>query len=517
MNIKVLAVIFLILLFLPFVRAQQEEEKTLSLEDCIITALENNLDVAVQVLNTEVADETVIRAGEIFYPQLILNFNQESTNSASFSWIESEGTYTEDTNTYSAVLSQLIPFGGRLQVSLLNYRNENNDRFQTINPLFYSNLRFSLTQPLLRNFGLKTTRREIIAAKYSRDMSEQDLKTYLMNTVYSVEEAYWNLVYSMENLNARKQSLELARDLLAKNLREVEVGTLAPIEITTAEAEVATREADILQAEADVRNNTDILLTLLNLPEGQSGQILKVIPKDTPTSEPRTIGVEEALETAHANRPDLNSLKIDVKSRKLDVSYARNQLLPNLNLEARYWSPGVSGTQIIFQDNNPLTGIIVERVPGGATNAFKDVFDFLYKNWSIGLTLDIPLNSLFSHAEYSRARLSLEQSSLRVESMEKRIVQEVKAAVRGVETEYKKVQAYKSARELAEKNLRNEEKRLKVGLTTHYQVLLMQRDLATARSAEIRALIDYNLALANLDRTLGISLKNKNITPAVYH
>ncbi|MBN1271680.1 MAG: TolC family protein [Candidatus Aminicenantes bacterium] len=517
MNKKILLVIFLLILFLTLVWSDTNNERTLSLEECIITTLENNLDVAVQVLNTEISDETVISAGEIFFPQLQLYYNQESTNSASFSWIESEGTYTEDTSTYQAVLSQLLPIGGRLQVTLLNYRNENNDRFQTINPLFYSNLRFTLTQPLLRDFGLRTTRREIIAAKYSRDISEENLKTFLMTTIYNVETAYWNLVYSMENLKAQQWSLDLARDLLEMNLKEVEVGMMAPIEISIAEAEVATREADILQAEADIHDNTDVLLTLLNLPQKEGEIRLRIIPKDKPSYEKVTISAEEALETAYVYRPDLNSLKTDVKSRKLDVSYARNQLLPNLNLEARYWSPGVSGTQILFRDGNPLTGEIVGTLPGGRADAFKDAFNFLYQNWSVAFTLDIPLNSIFSHAEYSRARLSLKQAELQVRSQEKTILQEIKSAVRAVDTEYKKVIAYKKARELAEINYRNEEKRWKVGLTTNYQVLLLQRDLAAARSAEIRAVIDYNLALAALNQAMGISLKQKNIVPAIYH
>ena len=200
-----------------------------------------------------------------------------------------------------------------------------------------------------------------------------------------------------------------------------------------------------------------------------------------------------------------------MKNQELNVTYAKNQLLPGLNLTASYWSPGVSGDQIIYLNNNPLTGVIVGRIPGGSSAAMKDAFNFKYQNWSVGLTLTLPMNNFLSRAMYTQAKLSMEQSLLNLKSQEQQIFLEIKNAVRAVETNYKRVQAYRVARELAEQKLAAEEEKLKVGLSTNYIVLQYQRDLSTARSTELRAIVDYNLSTAALDRALGLSLKNKDM------
>jgi outer membrane protein TolC len=493
----------------------QETKKSLSLEDCILKAMRDNLNVAVEVLSPELADTSVSLAKERFLPSLSFGYNLESTNSPSFSFIEADETITSDYYDYSARLSQIIPTGGNFSITLSSYKRESNQKFQSVNPRFGSTLRFSFSQPLLRDFGFKINRREIIIARNNRAMSDNQFKRVLMDTVYDVESAYWNLVHSREDLEVKKQSLELARDLLIKNKREVEVGTLAPIEILTAESEVATREADILQAEATVKNNEDQLKTVINLAgEGEDVDI-EILPVDKPNFTLREVSFEEALATALHKRPDLQATKVDIESKELNLSYAKNQLLPDLSLNANYWSPGVSGTQLIYDPLDPF-GPPITTIPGGSTEALKDAFGLKYENWAVGLTLSIPLNTVITRAQQARARVDLKQTTLRLENQEQQVALEIKNAVRAVQTDYKRVQAYRVARELATQKLDAEEKKLKVGLTTNYVVLQYQRDLADARSAELRAIIDYNLSLAQLDRAMGTSLEKKNIKLSIY-
>jgi outer membrane protein TolC len=318
-------------------------------------------------------------------------------------------------------------------------------------------------------------------------------------------------VYSLENLKAMKQSLKLAQDLLTKNRREVEVGMLAPIEVLSAESEVAAREADIITAENLVKNNEDTLKTIINLAQGEDIKVQDIIPVDEPTYEERDINLDEALLIGIQNRPDLEASRIDIESRDIELNYAKNQLLPGLNLEASYWSPGVSGTQILYKDNNPLTDVVVGTIPGDAAKALEDTFSFAYKNWSVGLTLSVPVETIFSRAQLAQAKVNFKQAKLRLKNNKQQAFLEIRNAVRDVKSNYKRVQAYKAARELAEKTLKAEEKKLEVGLSTNYTVLQYQRDLASARSSEIRAIIDYNLALAGLDRASGTTLQNKNI------
>lgn len=294
------------------------------------------------------------------------------------------------------------------------------------------------------------------------------------------------------------------------------MGTLAPIEILAAQSEVATREADILSAEADVKNSEDRIRTIINLPEAEMKLALPISPVDTPKFDIKEFSLEEALATAMENRPELKSLKIGLKNQDLSVSYAKNQLLPRLDLTASYYSPGISGDRVLYLDDNPLTGVVIGKIPGGVSNAIKDATGFKYKNWSVGLTLDIPLNSFFSRASYAQAKLNLERAMLQLKNQEQLIYLEIRNAVRSIQTSYKLVQAYKVARELAEKKLLAEEEKLRVGLTTNFVVLTYQRDLSNARISELRAMVDYTISLASLDKAMGTSLKNKNITVAQF-
>ena len=510
---KTIITLFSIFCLAWFMQAQSEEQNlSLSLDDCIAKALKNNLGVAIAVLGPEISEIAVRQANEKFIPSLSFNAGKQDTNQASYSWLDSRGSLNSSKNdTYSTQISQLIPFGGNLSVSLSNSKYDTNRTGTTINPRFSSQLRFNFTQPLLRDFGLKMTRREIIVAKNQLQMSETDLQQSLQNTVYSVEEAYWNLVYAIENLKVNQQSLKLAEDLLEKNRRGVEVGTYAPIEIVTAQAQVASREAEILAAEVQVRNMEDRLKNIINLAADTPGSgIVRIIPKDSPSYEQKEISLDEALAIAMENRPDLMSSRIGLKNTEIDLDFAKNQTLPELSLQASYWSPGVSGDQLIYPPGIPF-GDPIDVIPGGVGDSFKDVFGFKYKNWSIDLTLNVPLSNFLSKAALARAKVNLEQARLQLKNQEQTIFTDLKIAVRNVETNFKRIQALKIARELAEKQLEAEEEKLKVGLTTNYQVLSIQRDLSSQRTQEISAIIDYNLSLAALNRDMGISLKEKNI------
>lgn len=507
--------IFIISVFCTGAVSQTHQEQkilSLTLEDCIMKAMENNLGVAIEVLNPELADISVSMANEKFLPNLSFSYNKRDTNNASYSFLDAADKVSTLYNKYSASISQIIPTGGTFSVVLEGDKTDTNRKFQTINPRLENRLTFNFNQPLLKNFGFKMNRREIIVAQNNRDISEENFKRALQDTIYSVEEAYWNLVYSIEFLKVRMQSLQLAQDLLEKNKRAVEVGILAPIEILSAKEQVATREADILEAEAVVKNNEDLLKTIINLAsEDEEADLVKIIPKDTPTYEKKEVNLGETLLLAMENRPDLNATRIDLKNKEINLSYSRNQLLPDLSLQASYWSPGMTGDQILYENDDALRGKVIGTVPGSPWDGLKDALNFKYKNWSVGLTLSIPLNSVFSRAAYAQARLNLEQSMLRLKNQEQQLFLDIKNAVRAVQTNYKRVQSYKIARELAEKKLEAEEEKLRVGLSTNYFVLQYQRDLATAQTQELKAIIDYNLSLARLDRATGVSLKAKNI------
>lgn len=516
MKIKVsfIAVSILALFFYPCY-PQQEEALSLTLEECVIRALKDNLNVAVEVINPELADTSVTKAKETFMPRLDISFGNQRVESPSYWWLEQADTVINKDLDYSASIVQQVPTGGNFSLTLSNDRSETTAGLQVINPRYGSTLRFNVTQPLLKNFGFKVSRREIIVAQNNLDISINQFEKTLIDTIYNVEEAYWFLVYAIEDHKVKQQSLQLAQDLLAKNKKEVEVGKLAEIEILNAEAVVASREADILQAEALVRRNEDMLKDLLNITEEEDLSPIKIIPLDQPSFIQKEVSLEEALRMALEQSPDLKMKKKTLETNELDLKVAKNQLLPSLDLDFSYWSPGLSGTEIVFDPVNPFNPPI-GSIAHPPSDAMKEAFEFKYNNWNVGLTLSIPLSSFTTKADYVRAKMEIEKSLLELKNLEKQVFLEVRNAVRDVETNFKRVQAYRVSRELAERRLEAEVKKLDVGLTTNYFVLQYQEELARERSLELNSLVSYILSLARLEQSMGTSLEKRNIVTSQF-
>jgi outer membrane protein TolC len=490
---------------------EEEEVVSLSLEECVLKALKNNLNVAVESYNPEIAAISVTQAKEFFMPRFDLDFSRQETKNPPYWWIQGADTITSERNDYGVSLSQQIPTGGSFSLSLNSYRTDTNEAFRLINPLYSSTLTFGFIQPLLKNFGFKVSRKDIIIASNNRDISHNQLKSTLFETIYSVQKAYWNLVYSIEDFKVKQQSLQLARDLLAKNKKEVEVGKLAPIEVLNAQAVVASREAEILQAKSLIESNEDLLKTIINLSGENDLKPVKIVPVDEPEFIKKEISLGEALREALAKRPDLEMTKIDIETKQLSLSVARNQMLPELNLQISYWSPGLSGDRLIYEGDDFISGEIIGTEKGSATDSVKDALGFLYNNWTMGLTLSLPLSNFTTRADYARSKVELDQSLTKLKNLEQQIALEVRNAVREIETNAKTVQAYRLAREFAKERLEAEEKKLNVGLTTNYFVLQYQEELAQQRSLELKALVDYNLAWSRLEKAMGTSLERRNI------
>jgi len=505
----------LLALALSPVRAQDKKELSLTLEDSIVRALKNNLNVAAELINPGLAAASVDQAKQMFTPTLQFDVNGNHYEQLSTWSLQSSGTYINRSTSASTTIQQLIPYGGRFTASLSYDYSKNNQLFQSYNPSYTGRLQFQLTQPLLKGFGWTVSRREIVVAQNGLDLSRSQFKTVLINTVYSVESAYWNLVYSIENLKTLRMSLESGRDLLAKTKREVQVGTKAPIEVLNAETTVASREAGILQAEAQVKRNQDQLRTLLNLGVDPEELGRSIMPADKPEFRPYAVTFEEAYAKAMARRPDLDTAKATIETKRINFKIARNQRLPQLDLQLSKMSPGISGQQFIYDPNNPFLPP-TPGDPGSAGQAFKDAFKFLYNNWTAGVTLTIPIGDVLSKAGYAYAKLDLQQSQARLKVQEQQVYLEVSDAVRALETAAKSVDAYRIARELAEKQLEAEMKKLNVGMSTNYFVLTYQDALAVARSSEMRALVDYNIALANIAKVTGSTLEERNISLGEY-
>ena len=513
MTRRFLNVMLLLVFGFPHFMPAAGEERTInvSLGDCIVMAMRNNLGVAIEVLNPEYGARTVSLAKEKFMPVLAFSFMHYNERQASYSWFDASEEVDQVYNISSAEIRQLIPTGGDLSVQFNTSKYDTNERAITINPSYRSMLKLNYRQPFLKDFGPSVARKEIIIARNSLDIMRKDLEKTLQDTVYRVEEVFWNLVYTVENLKIKESSLKLAQDLLERNKKAVKAGTMASVNVLNAQTQVASREAEILKAEAEVKNAEDNLKLITNLAaENKEAELLRIIPQVVLPAEKKDITPEEVMAVALQTRPDLEALRISLRNSEVNVSYARNQALPDLSFSASLWSPGVSGTRLIYPPSDPF-GAPISKIPGGRSNSLKDVFGFKFRNVSFGLTLDIPLSDFLSRAEYAQAKVNLEQTTLELKNLEQEVLTEIKIALREAEMNFKRIQALKTARELAQKQLEAEEEKLRAGYSTSYFVLQYQSELSLQQSQELAAVIEYRLSLAKLSRGLGLGLVENNI------
>ena len=490
---------------------QERQTLNLGLEEAIAKALKNNLNVAIEMLNPQLADISVSRAREVFQPRFELNYGRNRDESPSYWFLQAAGTSVNKTSDYGLSIVEAVPTGGNVSISLQNYRSETNQPFQLINPRYGSTLRFDLTQPLLKDFGPKVARRQVLLAENNLDVSELQLRNTMIDTIYLVQEAYWNYVYAIENAEVKKQSLKLGRDLLDKNKKEVEFGQLAPIEILNAESVVAQREADLIQADGLIARSEEVLKSMINLSAEGEARATKLVPVDKPDYQEAKVSFDQALKEAMERRPDLKILQKNLEAKELNLSVAKNQTLPGLNLNLSYWSPGISGDRLLYAGDDIFGGTVIGKIPGSAGDSLKDALKLLYQNWNIGLTLSVPLSLFTTKADLTYAKMDVGQGRIRLKNLEQQVALDVSDAVRAMETNAKRVNAYRVARELAEKSLDAEEKKLKVGLSTNYFVLEFQDKLANARSMELRAKLDHILSVERLEKAMGLSLDKRNI------
>lgn len=494
-----------------FSQEQKPEQLRLTLNDCLIKALENNLDISVEAYRPEINEFSIREYRERFIPQLSFGYTN-SNNNLPTNWYVEGDLYTQKRFEYSFGLAQNIITGGRFNLSLSNSTTDTTRSLTIVNPTYSSTLFFEFNQPLLKNFGPKINRRDIKKAQNQRDISVYGLKSVIIQKVYEVENAYWNLVNAIENLKVQDYSLEHSREQLEKTREAARIGTKTAIDVLKAETEVANWESNIIYSRSQVETAEDTLRKIMNLPTDTPGLSKSIVPLDKPFVEKKEITFEEALKIALEERPDMESKQKEIENNSIDVSYFKNQLLPQLDIRFQLYFPGQSGDLLIYRNNDPYTGDVIGKMKGSKSDSMKDVFGFEYDNWVVSLNLNLPLGNFLSRASLARARMEKEQKLLEKEKLRKDIYHDILAAFKKLKNNEIRMEASSRYRELMEKKLEAEEQRYKLGIAISSDWLFSyQRELATAKRSEIQAIIEYKISVAELERILGINLKTKNL------
>lgn len=464
----------------------------LSLSETIGLSLANNADLNISVNTTESARYNLLLSTGIFDPLLESQFQRSHTEQPATSSLIGANVNIIDTTGGSARVTQLLPIGGYLSLGYAGSRTASNSTFLTINPSYSSTLTASISQPLLRGFGISTTKWLITIARNSRDSAYEDFVRSVQTVVSTTEQSYWDLVYAIENLEVKKESLRIAQDLNRITKIKIDVGSLAPIDIVQTEVGIAQAEQDIILAEGLIGDAQDRVKRALNFDPARWAT--PIVPTDKLQAEDmvKDIKVEEATEMALRRRPEVQSALLAVDSDTVRYEYWRNEALPALTLLGSYGNPGIGGTTI----NRDAAGNIISIIPGGFGDATSQMFRRDFKNWSVGLNFSYPILNRAGRGNMGVAKYNMDASKARLATTEQNVLLDVRSAVRAIDTARRSIVAARKGRELAERNLDAERKKFENGMTTSFQVTQIQRDLSAARTTEEQALAVYRKAVA---------------------
>ena len=480
----------------------------LQLEDAIAIALARNLDIAVERYDREQALYGIEANQGIYDLLTTVDVSTSENDSPTVSQLEGVPVLSEESRDADLTLSQLTPWGGEATFTLGASRAASNSADRQINPSYFGFGNLSFTQPLLRDFGRLPTARGIYLARTDSQISVENFESIVAQIVQQVETAYWNVVESRELFVVAEESLALAQDLDRRNRIQVEVGTLAPIELVQSEATIAERQEQIITAEARLRDADDELLRLLNLSRAMA-EGLEVMPLTPPETAPVEIDVEEAIEIALDERPEVRSQRLLLDRLAIDAEYFDNQTLPTLDGRAGYGAQGLGGTGEI-----PISATEVVQLNTGLGDAFDTVLDRDFTGWNIGLFFSYPLQNRAARAQAAIADLALEQGNTQLSQVELSVITEVRSAARQVRTAEQQIQSAEATSRLQQRNLEAEQKRYENGMSDSFRIAQIQNELVSARSREVTAVTNYRLALADYFRAIGRLLEQKGIALA---
>jgi len=484
-NKFIIALLFLCLV--PEALAASEVLK-LSLKGSILMALKNNLSIQISRLAPEIRENDIARAESAFDP--LLSFNSSVENDKQIPTFRFSGTETETARLNTSAKQKFYP-GTEISAGVENTRVYTNNQFNTFNPYVRTDLFLKLEQPILRGFGEEVNTIPIIIARNNQRMDEDTFRTTVLQTTFDVYNIYWSLVFHIRQLNVNKLLLKRAEDLLSNNKEKVSVGVMARIEVLQAEVGVSTSQEEIIKSQHKVKEFEDKLREVLNISRQSKYWLMDIKPTDEPVLPDVTLDEKVVLENAFKNRPELHKKHLLLENLKSQIMLAENATLPSLNLQVRGALHGLG------EDLNEG----LNKLQSGS-----------FHNLNVGVVLTYPLYNREKKAEALQKGLELKREKARLSKLENDIVFEVRGVLRKLGTEKKRIDVMQKTVGLEKEQLKMEEEKLKVGLSTSHDVLQFQAELAKAQNSYLNALTDCLIGFAELRKIDGTILQEHNIT-----
>jgi HAE1 family hydrophobic/amphiphilic exporter-1 len=479
-----------------------------SLRDAILAALENNVDIELERENVRLAQYDITSAQGVYDPlttsRLLYNAAQRP-NTFRFSGSALDTVTSNTLNVDFGAQKQFEKYGTSAEASFNNQRNTSNTANFT--PLYTPVLNFSVTQPLKKNFKIDQNRRQIRIAKRQLDVSDATFRTRAIEIISRVQQAYWNLALAIRDEGIQLDAVKLAETQLSQNQRQVEVGTLAPIDVVQSATVLETRRQQVYQAMEQISQAENALKVLVV--SGPSDDLWKtrIEPTESFDAKPITFPLDDAVRLAEVNRPELQQFKLQREINKTNVEFFSNQVKPQIDLIGNYSIQGIGG--------QPAAGIpagqIFPKFVGAYGTGLKNLLKQSYPTMSVGVQFSFPLRNRTAQANLGRAKEQERQLGLQERRLLQNIQLEVRNAVQAVEMAKLRIEAARAATEYARQQLEGEQKRFAAGLSTTFFVLQRQTDLTQTRGSELRALADYNKAVATLQSVMGTTLSSNSV------
>jgi HAE1 family hydrophobic/amphiphilic exporter-1 len=526
------------------VGVDMNRQHPLSLREALSLALENNKDIEVARQNVKIAEFDFLGAHGAYDPHFSATSYFERVKSPVSSFLSGgqNGSTIQSDYTGTARLEGLTPkAGGSYRLDFSSISLTSNSQFTALSPQYPTALTFSYTQPLLRGLKFDNSRRQIEIARKNLSLTDAQFRQRAIETITSVQRAYWDLVFALRNLQIQRDAVSDSRTQLDHNKRMVDEGQLAPIDIVAAEAQIAGFEQALFSALEEVSRSENNLKNLIAQNREAAIWTDSIVPTDSVDLVVPEISLPDALKTALENRPELQQSNVVREINQIDQRYFRDQTKPAIDLAGSYGLTGLAGA-ISNAGVNPFTASSVqvrERVDllsvlaglqplpvvppqtfsanllGGYGQSLQNLAANRYNNFRVGLQINLPLRNRTAEAQLGRSLVEGERITTQREQLEQSIQVEVRNALQTMRSAEARLRAAVAAREASEQQYSSEQRKLDAGQSTVFLVLDRQTALTTARGNELRAQTDLNKSIADLQRATGNALSVNSIVVRV--
>jgi outer membrane protein len=505
-----------------------------TLREAIVTALERNVDIALERENVRIAEFDLYAARGVYDPTFTSTLSyspQRFANATPSAAITTPGgnviqgvgkVISIRTLTYNFGMDRAIEkTGGLFSVDFNNARtNSNRSNFD---PQYQPQFSVNFTQPLMRNFRIDANRRAIKIFKKQLDLTDAQFRQRAIEIISRVQQAYWDLAFAIRDEEIQREAVRLAETQLTNNQRQVEVGTLAPIDVVTAATSVESRRIAVFTAMNQVAQAENTLKQLVvESPESEVWNS-KIVPMESFEIQPVALPLDEALRLARENRPELQQLLLQKDINSTNIDFFRNQAKPQVDAFVTYSPTGLGGDptratfrrdglgNVILDANGEPISSVDPDFRGGYGTALRNLLTNKYHSVQAGITIQIPWKNRIAEANLGRALEQTKQIDLQFRKQTQDIEAQIRNDVQAIEFARMRIEAARAQQLYAQQQLDGEEKRFSAGLTTTFFVLQRQNELSIAKGQYIRALTDYNKLVAALQRDIGTTLTNNNI------